>query len=295
VTLLLGDNIYADTTSPDTMRRQYGVLGRGVAFGRLREESRVFAIWDDHDYGRNDAGREFPIREESESIFLEFWDAPADDPRRERPGIYADEFLDLAGMRVQLILLDTRYFRSRLPRAADPPPEKGPYGRTGEAGATMLGSAQWQWLEDALGRSADLRIVASSIQVLAEHHGYESWSNFPSELDRLLSLVGGDDAPPTLFVSGDRHFSEISAREVGGRRLIDLTASSVNIPYPEPEPTPNRYRIGSYYLKSNVMHLSLRREPEIRLTAEVLDTNGSVVVSQSFRWENRRGWTRPSR
>jgi alkaline phosphatase D len=138
-------------------------LAAGGSFRRLRETSRVFAVWDDHDYGRNDAGREFPIREQSQSIFLDFWEVSENDPRRERPGIYHEELFDLGGTRVQLILLDTRYFRTDIARAQDPPAEKGPYGRTQAEEATILGAAQWSRLEDAMGRSADLRIIASSI------------------------------------------------------------------------------------------------------------------------------------
>ena len=142
-------------------------LAAGGSFRRLRETSRVFAVWDDHDYGRNDAGREFPIREQSQSIFLDFWEVSENDPRRERPGIYHEELFDLGGTRVQLILLDTRYFRTDIARAQDPPAEKGPYGRTQAEEATILGAAQWSRLEDAMGRSADLRIIASSITALS--------------------------------------------------------------------------------------------------------------------------------
>jgi hypothetical protein len=65
---------------------------------------------------------------------------------------------------------------------------KGPYG-VDDGDGTLLSAVQWRWLEELPTRPAGLRIVASSIQVLASHHGYESWANFPHERERLLSLV----------------------------------------------------------------------------------------------------------
>ncbi len=49
---------------------------------------------------------------------------------------------------------------------------------------TVLGDAQWKWLEDQLKVPAEFRIIGSSYQVLSDRHGWEMWGNFPrSELD----------------------------------------------------------------------------------------------------------------
>src|ERR671935_24702 len=65
------------------------------------------------------------------------------------------------GKPLQVILLDTRYFRSPVKRS----------GRTvvpnTDPGATILGPAQWEWLERQLREPADLRLIGSSIQVVA--------------------------------------------------------------------------------------------------------------------------------
>jgi alkaline phosphatase D len=294
--LFLGDNIYADTTDPEVMRSGYARLAAGEAFQQLREQAEVFAVWDDHDYGRNDAGRNFPFREGAERIFEEFWRLPPEDPRRERPGIYGVERISAGGMDVQLILLDTRFFRSplrRLPADAAQTVD-GPYARTPSPSATILGSAQWDWLTELLqGPKADppdLRIIASSIQVLAEYHGWESWSNFPREQERLLALIRDNLTIPTLIVSGDRHFSELSSREVMGMRLVDVTASSVNIAYPEDEPTENDHRVGGYFLEPNTTDLLLRAGEEPTVTVRTFDADGTVVLRYEISWDNDRGW-----
>ena len=75
------------------------------------------AVWDDHDYGENDAGLEYPQKAESQQIFLDFLNEPGDSVRRKSPGIYDSIILGPDGKRVQFILLDTRYFRTSLKRA----------------------------------------------------------------------------------------------------------------------------------------------------------------------------------
>jgi len=70
----------------------------------------VLAIWDDHDYGANDAGADFPMREVSQQLFLDFWNVPLDSARRAHPGVYDSWMIGPAEHQVQILLLDTRYF-----------------------------------------------------------------------------------------------------------------------------------------------------------------------------------------
>ncbi|MFW5738478.1 MAG: hypothetical protein ACOCYX_06155 [Spirochaetota bacterium] len=120
-----------------------------------------------------------------------------------------------------------------------------------------------------LRRPARLRVIASSIQVLAEHHGWESWANFPHERDRLLSLLARSGSA-SVIVSGDRHFAELSRRTVTARgrevTFVDATSSGINRGYPEPTPTENDRRIDGYYLDHNVGELDVTwPEGEVRI------------------------------
>lgn len=283
--VFLGDNVYADSANPDVIRQAYDRLAVSPRFRELMNTTRVFATWDDHDYGLNDAGRDFRVREASEAIFESFWDVTG--PARERPGVYQAVELGGQGSRVQLILLDTRYFRSPLERARPRPEGKGPYA-VREGTGTILGDEQWAWFERVLRRPADLRVVASSIQVLAEHHGWESWANFSHERERLLSLLAQSGAP-AVIVSGDRHFAELSRRTVtaDGREvtLVDATSSGINRGYPEPTPTENDRRVDDYYLGHNVGELELTwpeddGPPSVRI--RIYDTNGGVRVEYYY-------------
>ena len=117
--VFLGDNVYADTEDMDVLREEYARLGRDPGFVRLRESVPLMATWDDHDYGADDAGNWYPMRDSSQQVFMDFWGVPSDDPMRGRPGVYSSRIIGPPGRRVQIILLDTRYFRDRFDESAD--------------------------------------------------------------------------------------------------------------------------------------------------------------------------------
>ena len=122
--LFIGDNIYGDSEDMEVLKAKYAKLAAVPGFARLRESCTLLATWDDHDYGVNDGGRELPQRDASQRVFLDFFRDPPDSVRRHRPGVYISYVFGPAGKRVQIILLDTRYFRSPLKPA--PKPASGP-------------------------------------------------------------------------------------------------------------------------------------------------------------------------
>src|SRR5688572_9982608 len=242
--ILLGDNIYADTTNMTVMQRKYDALKESRFFRELRRKAPVLAIWDDHDFGANDAGAEYPMKAQSQKLFLDFMDEPADSPRRQREGVYDAQVFGPPGRRVQVILLDTRYFRSALSTGVNNVvPSGGKYIPNADPSATMLGEAQWAWLEQQLRVPADLRIIATGIQFISEFSGGEAWANLPHEKERLLDLLARTEANGVIFICGDRHWAELSRLDRPGRYpLYDLTSSALTQKHPRGTPTPNHYR-----------------------------------------------------
>ena len=177
--VFLGDNVYADTMNPEALRRKYDELKHSPFFRALKAKAPILATWDDHDYGADDSGASWPTKIESQREFVDWIEAPPDSPLRRRPGIYDAHVFGPPGRRLQILILDTRYFRSRLKYGfREPVPGGGPYAPNPDPSATLLGSAQWYWLEEQLRAPAELRLVASSIQFAAEFHGGEAWANF---------------------------------------------------------------------------------------------------------------------
>ncbi len=229
--IFLGDNIYGDSEDLDVLKAKYGMLGSIPGFQRLRAAVPIMATWDDHDYGVNDGGVEFAQKVASQKIFLDFFREPEDSPRRKREGVYYARTFGPEGKRVQVILLDTRYFRSALKKKPkeEQKPGVGPYLPNDDPAATMLGDAQWQWLGEQLQKPAELRIIGSSIQVIAEDHSWERWGEMPRERERLFKLIATSKAGGVVFISGDRHLAELSMLDGGvGYPLFDLTASGLN-------------------------------------------------------------------
>jgi len=243
--LMLGDNVYGDddlTGELDTLKSAYDFAKSMPQFQRLRAEFPHLAIWDDHDYGQNDGGAGYRLKAESKQLFLDFWDVPAADPRRQRDGLYHAVSYGPAGRRVQVILLDTRYFRSPLRRATQRVAGGGRYEPDDDPTKTMLGEAQWAWLEAQLRQPADLRVIGSSVQVVAEGHGWERWGNLPRERQRLYDLIARTKANGVVFISGDRHIGGLYAETADTPyRLIDATSSGINQFWAgNDEPGPNR-------------------------------------------------------
>ena len=282
--IFLGDNIYADTEDMDVMQEKYQRLGENPDFQRLRQGTRTLATWDDHDYGVNDGGADYPQRENAQKLFLDFWKDSKDSPRRKRAGVYDAAVLGPVGQRVQIILLDTRYFRSPLKRSEERR-VGGWYMADDDPAKTMLGAEQWAWLEGQLSQPAEIRIIASSIQCVADAAGQETWSNLPHERKRLFSLIKQTSANGVFLISGDRHWSEFSLQaDVLPYPLYDFTSSSLNQIHPRGTPTENRYRSNQQtYHRENFGRISIdwtRDNPQLRV--EIVDLSGTAQIVQTL-------------
>ena len=272
--------MYADTDDPVRLQKAWDQLGRQSGYQKLKDQTIVHAIWDDHDYGKNDAGREFIIKRKSQQIFLDVFNEPKDSPRRKTPGIYGEKFLGPIDQRIQLILLDTRFFRDPLSRAAKKSKGKGPYQPNEDPMVTILGKDQWDWLRECLEKQAGIRIIATSIQFHSAEHGWETWGNFPEERKRLLNLLKELKADNVLFLSGDRHSAEFSKIEdFLPYPLWDVTSSSLNLALSKREEK-NEYRVGSQIFQENFGGLEFNgtiSKPSVR--ASILDVSGNILSS----------------
>src|SRR5262245_59407345 len=142
--LFIGDNIYADTTDMKVMKEKYDKLGAMPGYQKLLKTCPLMAVWDDHDFGKNDAGEEYRKKKESQQLFLEFFKEPKDSPRWKQEGLYEARVVGPPEQSIQIIMLDTRYFRSALKKRKFVPGQ-GSYIPNTDPAATILGKNQWQW------------------------------------------------------------------------------------------------------------------------------------------------------
>ena len=183
------------------------------------------------------------LKKEAQKIFLDFFNVDAKSPRRKQEGIYHSKIFKTTEGNIKVIILDTRYFRTALTKSTKNSKRFMPntYGN-----GTVLGATQWQWLTGELKNSkADFNIIVSSIQVLAAEHGFETWGNFPHEVEKLKKLIVESNAKGVLLLSGDRHISEFSKTTVENLSfpLIDFTSSGLTHAYRGFTNEKNKYRV----------------------------------------------------
>lgn len=211
--LWLGDVVYADTDDPAEMARHYRVQRDHPEYQKVSRNMPVLGIWDDHDYGGNNLGRDNPIKVQGQQLFLDFLGEPDNSIRRQQQGIYTTYTYGSGEQQVKMFLLDTRYHR-----------ERGGRGR-----ATLLGKDQWRWLEAELKQStARVNIIASGSSVLSTQiPGGEEWEDFRWDKKQLFHLIDKYQVKGVLFLTGDRHFAALLKERVSGKTYYEFMCSGL--------------------------------------------------------------------
>lgn len=210
--LWLGDNVYlreADWNSRSGILYRYTHTRSLPELQPLLAACAHYAVWDDHDFGPNDSDRGFWARHLTREAFILFWANPSYGVPSVPEGITT--FFEWSD--ADFFLLDNRTFRS---------PNKRTTGKR-----TMFGEEQLEWLIDALKSSrATFKFVASGSQILNPSPGYENLITFPDEREFLLKRIEEEGISGVIFLTGDRHFSEISVLTLSnGQKVYDITAS----------------------------------------------------------------------
>lgn len=281
--LFIGDAIYGDwhgdkpfTPTTESLQADWERLAAIPEFMEVRKQVPFMAIWDNHDYGSHDGGAEFSLKETSKSLFLNFFGEPEDSARHQTPGIYDARIFGPEGRRVQVILLDTRYFRGPFKRDPRTPEELKAAGKVGKYSpnddktVTLLGESQWQWLEQQLNKPAELRLIVSSTQIVSNEKGMDEWGMFPRERLRLFDLIDSTGSTGVLLLSGNVHFTEVSKTDEGAYPLYDFTASGMTHVNPNYASAPNAHRVAGPFVEHNVGVVEIDWEapdPVVRLRA----------------------------
>ncbi|MCF8260962.1 MAG: alkaline phosphatase family protein [Melioribacteraceae bacterium] len=261
----LGDNIYLREVDWNS---RTGILHRNTHTRSLPElqpllaSTHHYAIWDDHDFGPNNSNRSFWAKDLTLEAFELFWANPSFGVNG-NPGITT--YFEWADC--EFFLLDNRYYRS---------PQ---YRKNTER--EIFGEEQIEWLIDALSSSsAPFKFVAMGSQFLNPYVGYENYSTYSAEREKLLNLIEEAGITGVIFFSGDRHLSEISKLErYGTYPLYDITISSLTAGSNTWPPEANYYRVdGTLTQKHNFAMLKVTGPRKNRLlTIKDYDKDGNEL------------------
>jgi alkaline phosphatase D len=173
-----------------------------------------YAIWDDHDYGPNDIGSSYILKDESRKIFNDYWCNPSSGENGK--GIYS--MINYGD--VDIFLTDDRYFRSEdeMPDSIDGKPNTE---------KKYFGKMQMEWLKNALLYSnAPFKIIATGSQVLNPYSDFECMKKYSAEYYELINFLSIQKIKGVLFFTGDRHHSEVLKMDRPGLYpLYDVTSS----------------------------------------------------------------------
>lgn len=268
--IFLGDNVYGDQPNGELfkMKNAYDIQKTKLPKWLMKEKD-ILAIWDDHDFGLNDGGKDYLFKEEAKEMFLNFWNVAEDDPRNYREGLYFKKIKNIDGTKIEIIALDTRFFRSKLNGS------KSNYIENIEPDATILGNDQWIWFENELNDDFDFLFIFSSIQIIAKDHRFEKWSNFPYERYKFLNLID-KFSDKTILFSGDRHRAGIYRKN----GILEITSSSMNKPGSSFDEI-DKYLIGETYPQENYSVLEIF---ENIIQIKIKDINGTNLNSISYKY-----------
>ncbi len=219
IMLWTGDNIYLREIDWDT---KSGILHRNAHTRQTPEMQPLlgaahnYAIWDDHDFGPNNADRSYRLRDETLEAFKLFW-ANQTYGTAETKGTFGR----FVWGDVEFFLLDDRYHRS-------------PNFSPNDERKTMFGNEQLRWLKDALSnslenRNVNFRIIANGNQILNPHgEFYEALPLYTHEYNDLIRYIKTNNIPGIVFLSGDRHHTELIALpDTSFYTLYDYTNSAL--------------------------------------------------------------------
>lgn len=176
-----------------------------------------YAIWDDHDYGPNDADKTYFLKDASRSIFMNYWANPSYGQNGE--AIYTK----VSYSDCDFFLMDDRWYRSA--DEMEPMLDGKP-----NADKRMWGKKQLDWLKNALIFSkASFKFIVTGSQTLNVVSPYDCLQHYPIEFNELMSFLSQQKINGIVFLTGDRHHSEIVKYErPGNYPLYDITSSPLS-------------------------------------------------------------------
>jgi len=265
----LGDNIYSKEPNWGNKKsmakaytKRHSTKPIASMFDVVRKQ---YAIWDDHDFGPNDADSSFSGKNISAKIFESVWNqTPVN------LSVNGDIRWRMRNNEIALIGLDNRSHR-------------------GPVGTQVLGNNQLNWLRETLNMYEDARVIFIAIgsQVLNDAKVFENYSKFPKERLEFLNICS-ESKSQIVFLTGDRHHGELNIKYVNNKRLIDITSSPLTSS--THNPSKKEIRKNTSLVKGSIVNVNhfnhVIWDGESNLLTEFIDINGNVIYKKAWSLEN---------
>ena len=263
----LGDNIYLREGDYES---RAGIYHRHTHTRSLPELQPFissipqYAIWDDHDYGPNDSDWTYPLKDHALDAFQDFW------PSESYGAGDTDGITSSFGWNdCQFFMLDDRWYRT-----------------VEVENGTILGEIQKYWFKEAIKASkARYKFVAVGGQFLSDFAGFENFANYKEEREEIIQFLDDNDIKGVVFLTGDRHHSEISKVVTGkGNVFFDVTSSAITSSTHDHSKEPNSLRVaGSMISERNFAIFKVSGDKKNRKLSVVFkNAAGQEVYSYGF-------------
>lgn len=279
----LGDNVYymfKDYRNYENMfERQLKIRNRFLLLSDFLNGQPNYATWDDHDYGWNNADSTFPGKHDALKVFKGFW------PNDFTHGDTA------AGIYYSFRQYDTEFFMTDNRWHLHP---------EGDTGSSFLGPQQLKWLQESLKKSdATFKFICIGSQVISDAWYDDSYAKYPVERNQLLNFITENNIPGVVFLTGDKHMTELSKLDWKGYPFYDFTCSPLTAPIVPTKNMPgfvNHYSLKNTILyKKNFGRISVTGEPGNRVChIEVFRNGGKMKWEYNIKAADlQRGGTLP--
>ena len=232
----LGDNVYymfKDYRNYQNMfDRQLKIRNKFFLLGDFLNGQPNYATWDDHDYGWNNADSTFPGKNDAVKVFKGFW--PND---FEHGDTAAGIYYSFRQYDSEFFMTDNRWYLQ---------PQ-------GDTGGSFLGQQQLKWLQESLKKSdATFKFVCIGSQVISDAWIDDSYAKYPVERNQLLDFIIENNIPGVIFLTGDKHMTELSKLDWKGYPFYDFTCSPLTAPIVPTKNLPGY--VNHYSVKKTVLY-----------------------------------------
>lgn len=186
--LFVGNTVIAQkNTLKNILASLYRKLITNREYRSYREKIPFMAIWNNQELPD---GLDEKEKESTKKDFTKKWPYILNLITKNQKGIYHSKlFGDKKNKHVtQVIMLDTRWDKNA---------------------QQVLSQEQWAWLESELRRPAGLRLLVSPMTLDATDAETITWSNFPNQKEKLLSLIKKSKVKNLILITSTNEFSSV--------------------------------------------------------------------------------------